>query len=323
MTYQQGGIAGILEVSREVLVLLLGIILVVGVALGMVAFSIFGGGSGDSVRSAGQRSGAQSAGSDSGQIGPCTVAPEIDVTSVGVEQSGFEVTANLSTSCADGDVLSGPSVDVVGTGGGRQFVSAVFNMQSNPIVIPPGEQVERTFVFPPRAYWRPADVLGNDTLQVQMRGYQQSTTTGSAPTSGTLTGVSQGSPLESDAEAALRDIAARDYPYVQSNLADRWVPQIGSKKLGIVAEGKVFTNAEMLFDHLAYRARYDDVRLVWSAQWTTFSAPDFWVTVVGDTFADAGPANGWCDSHGIDAFNCFAKMISDHRGPSGTMVMRH
>jgi hypothetical protein len=90
----------------------------------------------------------------------------------------------------------------------------------------------------------------------------------------------------------------------------------------LVAEGITWDNADILRNHLTFRQRYDDVRLVWSGDWRTFSGPDFWVTVVGTPSFDAGTANAWCDSHGIDADNCFAKVISGMFGQEGTTVMR-
>ena len=68
--------------------------------------------------------------------------------------------------------------------------------------------------------------------------------------------------------------------------------------------------------------QFDDVRLVSSGDWTTFDGSNWWITVVGEPSSDASSANRWCDVHGIDAFNCFAKMISSAFGPQGTTVLR-
>ena len=49
---------------------------------------------------------------------------------------------------------------------------------------------------------------------------------------------------------------------------------------------------------------------------------NWWVTVVDAPSGDAAIANGWCDMHNIDSWNCFAKYVSDRVGPDGTTVIR-
>jgi hypothetical protein len=93
-------------------------------------------------------------------------------------------------------------------------------------------------------------------------------------------------------------------------LADRWVPQISSKRLGIVAEGTVWNNAKILSEHLQLRARFPEARLLWSGDWSTFDAPDFWVTIAGDTFPDAAGALTWCTRKNLDRDHCYAKLVS-------------
>lgn len=86
--------------------------------------------------------------------------------------------------------------------------------------------------------------------------------------------------------------------------------------------GKTWTSADILRDHLALRQRFGGARLVWSGHWTTFSGPDFWVTVVGPAQPTAAEANRWCDSNGFGADDCFAKFISTLVGAKGTTVYR-
>lgn len=95
-----------------------------------------------------------------------------------------------------------------------------------------------------------------------------------------------------DPVAQLRQIAADDSQFVAVNLADRWVPQLSSKRPGVVDNGVVWDNAMTLQEHLRLRNQYPGVRLLWSGDWSTFSAPDFWVTVAGMTFpTSAGSAD--------------------------------
>lgn len=117
----------------------------------------------------------------------------------------------------------------------------------------------------------------------------------------------------------LRQIASDDRPFVSAQLADRWVPQLSSKRPGVVDNGVVWDNAMTLREHLQLRQRYPDVRLLWSGDWSTFSAPDFWVTVAGITFADPAGPLAWCRSQGFDRDHCAAKLISTtHPEPGST-----
>ncbi len=115
---------------------------------------------------------------------------------------------------------------------------------------------------------------------------------------------------ESASLTQLQRIANRDRPYVTDWLADHWVPQISSKRLGIVAEGTVWNNAKILSEHLQLRAQFPEARLLWSADWSTFDAPDFWVTIAGDTFQDAAGALAWCTRKNLDRDHCYAKLVS-------------
>ncbi len=113
-----------------------------------------------------------------------------------------------------------------------------------------------------------------------------------------------------DAETKLRQLARADLPYVRSVLADRWIVQLSSKRPGVVDDGVVWDNALTWQEHLRLRARYPNVRLLWSGDWSTFSAPDFWVTVAGITFPDSSGALGWCRNQGFDSDHCIAKVVS-------------
>jgi hypothetical protein len=115
---------------------------------------------------------------------------------------------------------------------------------------------------------------------------------------------------ESAGGSQLRAIAATDQPFVLSVLADRWVPQLSSKRVGLVAEGHTWTEPLILNDHQQLRQSYSGVRLLWSADWSTFSGSDFWVTVAGTGFETADQALAWCTSNGFDRNHCFAKLIS-------------
>jgi hypothetical protein len=99
------------------------------------------------------------------------------------------------------------------------------------------------------------------------------------------------------------------------------VPQLSSKRPGVVDDGVVWDNAMILQEHLALREQYPRVRLLWSGDWSTFSAPDFWVTIVGITFPDASGALAWCRSQDFDRDHCLAKVVSTTRPIEGSTAL--
>ena len=135
----------------------------------------------------------------------------------------------------------------------------------------------------------------------------QTVTASALPTTATQTVTAIPDPI--DPEQQLRQIANSDHPFVSVRLADRWVPQLSAKRLGVVDQGIVWDNATTLREHLQLRERYH-ARLLWSGEWSTFSTSNFWVTVAGITFPTAAGALGWCTSQGFDRDHCFAKIVS-------------
>jgi serine/threonine protein kinase len=117
-------------------------------------------------------------------------------------------------------------------------------------------------------------------------------------------------PAPQDPEQQLRQIADSDRSAVSAQLADRWVPQLSSKRPGVRDDGVVWDNAMTLQEHQQLRQKYPNVRLLWSGDWSTFSAPNFWVTVAGITFPNSAGALAWCKSQGFDRDHCIAKIIS-------------
>lgn len=273
--------------------------------------------------------GAQSGQSSRGTAAdarPCADDPRLNVQGVDLTPAGLSVTTDVSAVCSSGDVVSSSAFQVTVTDSGRDVASGVFDLAADPVVVPPGDTVRHEFVFPAGMYWRPPGLLSNDLSVTVADSGGSSSTTPIAGGSTTSVAVAAGAPTYGSAEDAaltgLRELAASDLSTVRGSLENRWVPQISSKRLGLVAEGIVWSNSEILREHLSLRQRYPDVRLVWSGDWNTFSGPDWWVTVVGAPFSDAGPALGWCETHGLDADHCYAKIISSTRGVDGTTVLQ-
>jgi serine/threonine-protein kinase len=125
-----------------------------------------------------------------------------------------------------------------------------------------------------------------------------------------------------DPATELATLAAADLPGLRESLNGSWLPQLSSKRVGMTVRGTHYDEAAILADHLALRSAYPDARLVWSGDWVTFSAPDFWVTMLAEPFAAAAGANGWCDAQGIGRDDCFAKRLSTVGPGDGNTVPR-
>ncbi|BBY95615.1 protein kinase [Mycobacterium gallinarum] len=116
--------------------------------------------------------------------------------------------------------------------------------------------------------------------------------------------------VEQASLARLQAIARDDRPSVAAVLADHWIPQISSKRVGLVAKGITWDNQAILDEHLRLRNIYPDVKLLWSGDWSTYDGPNFWVTVVGLWSDDWRDVIGWCIDQGFDRDNCIAKIVS-------------
>ena len=118
-------------------------------------------------------------------------------------------------------------------------------------------------------------------------------------------------PTYQDPAQQLRQIADGDRSFVSAQLADKWVPQLSSKQPGVTKEGGVIWDSAMtLQEHQQLRQRFPGARLLWSGDWSTFSGPNFWVTVAGDTFTNPAGALAWCRGNGFDRDHCIAKIVS-------------
>jgi serine/threonine-protein kinase len=123
--------------------------------------------------------------------------------------------------------------------------------------------------------------------------------------------------------AALRQLRATadgDRPFVKARLADTWVPQISSKRPGVIDDGVVWDNFRTLQEFIGNRQRYD-AQLLWSGDWSTFDAPNYWVTVVPVTFTSSAGALEWCTDHGFDSWHCLAKLVSTTHPVAGSTAL--
>jgi hypothetical protein len=117
---------------------------------------------------------------------------------------------------------------------------------------------------------------------------------------------------EQDSVQELQRLASSDRPFVQANLADWWIPQLSSKNSTEPwtfdsEDGVTYDPARILREHQQLRQRYPGiVRLLWAGDWSAFSGPNFWITVVANPFPESADALAWCRSQGFDHDHCAA-----------------
>lgn len=122
---------------------------------------------------------------------------------------------------------------------------------------------------------------------------------------------------EASSSTQLQQISLGDYTVVSTQGSDRWVPQLSSKRPGVVDQGVVWNNALTLEEHLRLRQEYG-AKLLWSGDWSTFDASNFWVTIAPITYPNASGALTWCRDHGFDRNHCYAKLISTTHAVAGS-----
>ncbi len=258
---------------------------------------------------------------------PCATPPEIAVHSLVMSASGLTANVELTASCDSGDVITDQHFGVTVTDGSRDVAAGAFDLRADPIVIPQGGTVERAFTFPPGMFWRTSELVSSAEATAEPSGSAGGGGGGAVSNGATTLIAAQPIPpryatVDDAALSSLRDLAAVDRGAVARALENLWVPQISSKRPGLVAEGLEWSAADILREHLSLRERYSDVRLVWSGDWSTFNGPDWWVTVVGEASADPESAIRWCARNGLDADHCYAKVISSTRGVEGTTILQ-
>ncbi len=143
------------------------------------------------------------------------------------------------------------------------------------------------------------------------------TTTSEVPT----TDLPAPPPSPTDPDSALQQEADTDSPTADS-LVGAWIPQVSSKKVGLVADGITYDDAAIWADFQQSKNAHSDAILVRSAAYTSFRLPDYWVTVIAERFATATDANSWCSQNGYGVNDCFAKRLSHTDGPPGNTVPR-
>ncbi|MDV6244774.1 hypothetical protein [Rhodococcus opacus] len=259
--------------------------------------------------------------------GDCSSPPSFEAQRFTVEGEQLTATIRVRSLCSDGAILASDSTRVTIQDGSSTVAAGIFDLATSPIAVPPSDTyLDQRFAFPVGTYWRLPDTLSRvSDLAIEVVELGQS----SAPKEISASQINStprvaiyGAPPIVDAESAaiegLKAQADADAALVSSAVADRWIPQISSKRVGLVADGLTWTNADILREHMQLRTRFSQAVLTWSGSWSTYSSPDFWVTSVGVAFPDSRSALDWCVANEFDRDHCYAHIISNSRGPQGT-----
>lgn len=126
---------------------------------------------------------------------------------------------------------------------------------------------------------------------------------------------------DADPGAVLRAQAAADSPQVEA-LTGQWVPQLSSKAIGTQDNGITYDNSAILAHYRQLKILQPSALLLSSADYSTFKNAGYWVIVLPLGYSSGPAANSWCDAAGIDADNCFAKLLSHTAGPQGATLNR-
>jgi hypothetical protein len=250
----------------------------------------------------------------------------VEAESIDLTPDGLAVSAFFTSPCGD-DVESNSALAITVADGRRDIAAGTFDFSSDTLDIETGSPARRTLVFPAGMYWRTPDMFTRQpAMSLQRNGRSERTRPPAGAASATMVASAAAQPaygsVDGVAEAVLKELHDSDDVVVRGTMWNRWVPQVSSKRVGLVAAGQTWTSADILRDHLALRERFSGARLVWSGDWTTFSDTDWWVTVVGPSLSTPEDANTWCDSNGFGVDDCFAKFVSNMFGVPGTTVYR-
>jgi hypothetical protein len=124
-----------------------------------------------------------------------------------------------------------------------------------------------------------------------------------------------------DPATELEQEAANDSAAAES-LVGTWVPQLSSKRKGLVVNGKTFDDTQIWNDFQRSRNTHSNAILLRSDDFSSFRQPGYWVTVVAERFPTPDAANTWCGEQGYAAEDCFAKRLSHTDGPAGNTAPR-
>lgn len=130
---------------------------------------------------------------------------------------------------------------------------------------------------------------------------------------GTTGPAESATPVDREDEALqeLERLVAADEERVDSQMLDRWIPQVSSKRLGLEADGIVYDYAAILDHFTGLEESLGDLMIINSADYPSFELQGWYVGLAAESFGSSDGALGWCASHGMaDRNRCFAKLVS-------------
>ncbi|WP_172191610.1 hypothetical protein [Actinomyces faecalis] len=273
----------------------------------------------------------------SGDATRCGQDPDVNVTDVEDTASGLRVRLDVKATCEGGDVLSGaqnvvslyaPS-STSGSGDADSLVAlGHVDFSASPVgLAPQGQGTIVHITFGSAQYFRPAAELDPSSmkavLSLDRSGVESAPVTSQGPSFTALATGGDAAQADSAAAAALTWQEAKDYDTIVSRVNGTWVPQISSKRPGLVLDGETWDNRMVWEHYLRTRAVYPKALLLNSDSWSVFDAGGhWWVIIVAEPYPTPEGANGWCDAQGISKDDCFAKQISVGGSSEGTTRLR-
>ncbi|GAB41269.1 MULTISPECIES: hypothetical protein [Gordonia] len=251
-----------------------------------------------------------------------TSSPQASLTS-----SGLAVTFTASSPCSGGDVLSGSQAAVAVLSSAGPVANGTFDFSSSPIGVPPQPDSRQiTLTYPTGSFYQLPDASSGSNLTIQITdsgatgtsALSSSQATGPASATASQAGQPTGVNVDSVAAQSLRAQVDADRARILSSSNNQWVAQLSSKQPGLVADGKTWTNKDILDEFAANYQRFSGARLLWSDDWSVFSSSGWWVTITAQTFPSPQAAVAWCQQQNFDRDHCLGKLISNTAPPEGS-----
>ena len=254
---------------------------------------------------------------------PFNLAGSLKLTNSTLKTSGLPAAYRCAGAGAFGDVGPNAPITVENESGkllAKGAISAGYKQSDGCLLrfivsdVPAGAQFYRVHVgqHPEMSYTEAEAKAG---VELVMDNGDDPTTTSPTTTRPQTSTTPPPPDMEQVSLARLQRIADEDRSSVAT---DWWIPQISSKRVGLVARGITWDNQTILEEHLRLRSIYPAVRLLWSGDWSTYDGRDFWVTVVGLHSNDPDDVLGWCVQQGFDRDNCVAKIVSTSHPIAGS-----
>ncbi|GAA1860654.1 protein kinase [Brevibacterium marinum] len=102
-----------------------------------------------------------------------------------------------------------------------------------------------------------------------------------------------------------------------ADLEGDWVTQVSAKNVGLEAEGKTWTEQDIVDEFETNRVKYPGAILIHSSDWGAYEGDDYWVTIIDTPYNDPEPALDQCRSWGLGRDDCIAKRLVEDGSPKG------